>query len=138
MRLRLLATIALTVLPQLGIAAEPNIGDPMTASAFSDYVTGNTFTFSRDGLPFGSEEYRPQNRVKWSFIEGQCQDGRWYEENGQICFVYEGQPVPQCWTFYSGEEGLVAVYENSPSLHNLQEASRSPVPLYCEGPQIGA
>lgn len=109
----------------------------LSAEEFSRYVTGKTLTYSKAGQIFGAEEYLSGNRVRWSFNDGQCQDGRWYEKNEQICFVYENQPVPQCWTFYVGETGLIALYENAPSTNNLLETAQKTEPLLCFGPDVG-
>ena len=56
---------------------------------------------------------------------------------GQICFVYEDNPVPQCWSFYRAESGLRAVFENDPQATTLYEAQQDEEPMICQGPDLG-
>lgn len=110
---------------------------PMTAAEFEAYVTGRTLTFGIDGAPYGVERYMPGRRVTWSFLDGECQDGIWYEEDGNICFLYEVTPDPQCWQFFRDAEGLRAVFMNEPGTTILYEAQDGPEPLICPGPEVG-
>ncbi|WP_372837086.1 hypothetical protein [Puniceibacterium confluentis] len=110
---------------------------PMTAAEFEAYATGKTLYFGQDGQSYGVEEYLPDRRVRWSFLDGQCKDGVWYEESGQICFVYDDRPAPQCWTFYRDGAGLRAVFENDPEATTLYEARQDDRPMLCYGPDLG-
>ncbi|MGR3323233.1 MAG: hypothetical protein ACU0DK_15030, partial [Pseudooceanicola sp.] len=87
---------------------------PMSAAEFDAYSRGKTFYYGAGGEAYGVEEYLPDRRVRWSFLDGECKDGHWYEAaGGQICFVYEDTPDdPQCWTFFLEPEGLVARFRN--------------------------
>ena len=109
---------------------------PMTGAAFEAYVTGHTLTFSSQGQVYGAEQYLPGRRVKWAFTEDICRDGVWYEEAGQICFVYDYDPVPQCWLFWN-EGGLSARFMGEESGTELREISRTTGPLPCSGPEVG-
>lgn len=111
---------------------------PMTAAEFDAYTRDNTFYYARQGQAYGAEEYLSSRRVIWSFLDGNCQNGRWYEENGHICFVYDNLPDPQCWSFRDSSKGLIAKFENDPSQAELYEVRKSPEPLTCLGPEIGA
>lgn len=124
------ALAALTALPAL--AAEP-----MSAAEFEAYVTGKTLYFGLDGQAYGVEEYLPDREVRWSFLDGKCKDGFWYDENDQICFVYEDTPEPQCWTFFRDGETLRAVFENDPTSTVLYEAGQNDEPMMCLGPDVG-
>jgi len=111
---------------------------PMTAQEFEDYTTGRTLTFSFMGVPYGVEQYLPGRRVLWSFIDEECQDGIWYEEAGNICFLYDHAPGdPQCWTFFRHDDGLRAIFAGEGSTTELYEVERSRRPLICEGPEVG-
>lgn len=79
----------------------------VTAQEFEQMVTGKTLHFDRDGAPFGSEQYFDDKRVIWAFEgDGECQRGIWFENtSGQICFVYDTDPAPQCWNFVEGDDG---------------------------------
>ena len=110
----------------------------MTAAEFDAYTRGQTFYYGAGGAPYGGEEYLDNRRVRWSFLDGQCKDGFWYDEAGMICFVYEDNPVPQCWSFYrTGEGGLRAIFENDPARTSLYEARRNEDPMICPGPDVG-
>ncbi|MBV6634951.1 MAG: hypothetical protein KI788_03465 [Mameliella sp.] len=125
-----IALTCLTALPAL--AAEP-----MSATDFESYVTGKTLYFGLNGEAYGVEKYLPDRRVQWSFLDGKCKDGFWYEQTGQICFVYEDNPDPQCWSFFREGSGLRAVFENDPSSTVLYEAQQDDSPMLCHGPDVG-
>lgn len=107
---------------------------PMTAEEFDAYSVGKTLTYAVDGMTYGAEQYLPNRRVVWAFTGAECRRGLWYEEAGQICFVYETDPEPQCWSFYATPDGLAAVYENDPGGSPLVEVGKSADPLICPGP----
>lgn len=109
----------------------------MSASEFEAYTTGKTLYYGADGRAYGIEEYLDGRRVRWSFLDGQCQDGEWYPSGDMICFVYEAIEDPQCWTFYDRPGGLLAQFENDPSNTELVEAQQTGDPLQCLGPEIG-
>lgn len=112
--------------------------DAMTAQEFDAYTRGHTFTYGGMGsAPYGAEEYLDNRRVRWSFLDGRCQEGEWYAKDGLICFTYNGEPEPQCWRFRRGASGLVAQFANDPSMGTLYEVERNDEPLYCTGPDIG-
>ena len=117
--------------------ATPAQAEPMTAAEFEAYVTGKTLYFGRDGAPYGAEIYHENRRVTWSFLDGDCKDGRWYNEGRNICFVYEDRPDPQCWTFEKSANGLIARFENDPTTEDLYEAQDVDEEMICLGPKIG-
>lgn len=111
---------------------------PLTADEFEAYVTGRTLYYSSQGTAYGAEQYLEGRRVIWSFLDGECQQGFWYEEGEQICFLYESDLAPQCWTFWKDGTGLAARFENDPSATELYEVGQSDKPLVCPGPDVGA
>ncbi len=134
---RLLPALALTLTAFLAAAAAL-ADDRMTAEEFEDYTTGQTLTFSFHGVPYGVEQYLPGRRVIWAFMGDSCQEGSWYEADGNICFVYDHAPVePQCWSFWRTEDGLRALFAGEGSTTELYEVQRSRTPLICEGPDVG-
>lgn len=110
---------------------------PMGADAFEAYSQGKTLYYGTDEASYGAEEYLPNHRVRWSLLDGQCQEGRWYQEGELICFVYQDNPNPQCWAFYKVEGGLMARFKNDPKRTTLFEIEPSSTPLVCLGPEIG-
>ncbi|MEP2892447.1 hypothetical protein [Tateyamaria sp.] len=111
--------------------------DPMSAAEFEAYVTGKTLYYGRTGEAYGAEIYHENRRVTWSFLDGECKDGRWYNEGTNICFVYEDRPDPQCWSFEQSAGGLVATFENNSTSQDLYEAQDVGEKLICLGPKIG-
>ncbi len=119
------------------LALPASAAEPMSASEFEAYVTGKTLYFGQAGQPYGVEEYFDNRRVRWSFLDGQCKDGVWYEENDLICFVYDDNPTPQCWSFFEQAGGLMAQFENDPTSTVLYEAGEADEPMQCLGPEVG-
>ncbi|MBO9474362.1 hypothetical protein J7413_12500 [Shimia sp. R10_1] len=109
----------------------------MSGAEFEAYVTGKTLFFEADGQRYGVEEYLPNRRVRWSFLDGQCKEGAWFEDGAQICFVYEDNPSPQCWSFYQGNGGLTAKFENEAEGQVLYEIDPSGEEMLCLGPEVG-
>lgn len=120
------------------VAAPLYAAQPMSAAEFEAYVTGKTLYFGQNGSAYGVEEYLPNRRVRWSFLDGKCKDGEWYgTSDNQICFVYEDNPDPQCWSFFKNTDGLRAVFENDPAATTLYEAQQDDEPMLCYGPDVG-
>jgi len=119
------------------VAAPAAAETPMSAAEFEAYTSGKTLTFSREGREYGIEEYFDDRRVRWSFLDGQCQEGLWYEEDDKICFVYELEPSPQCWRFTRKGDGLRADFAGSDEVLELYETRESNEPMACIGPDIG-
>lgn len=109
----------------------------MTAAEFEAYVAGKTLFYAADGNRYGVEEYLPDRRVRWSFLDGQCKEGLWYEEAGNICFVYEDNTVPQCWSFFEGANGLSARFANEENGTVLYEIQSTGEEMLCLGPEVG-
>ncbi|MGV6848346.1 MAG: hypothetical protein ACWA5A_08205 [Marinibacterium sp.] len=110
---------------------------PLSAEAFDAYTRGKTLFFGAGGTAYGVERYLKDRRVIWSFLDGKCQNGIWYEDSGQICFLYEDRTDPQCWTFYQGAGGLIARFENDPDATELYEAQDMGEEMLCYGPDVG-
>lgn len=117
-------------------AAAP-AAEPLSAAEFEAYVNGKTLTYQSGGTPYGAEQYLSGRKVRWAFLGDECVEGEWFENAGAICFVYENNDVPQCWTFRHGLSGLIATFVNDPEQSTLYEATNSPEPLKCLGPKIG-
>ena len=109
----------------------------MTAAEFEAYTTGKTLFFGRSGQAYGAEEYLENRRVRWSFLDGRCKDGRWYEDAGDICFVYDDDPEPQCWEFERAPSGLIARFQGLSSSPDVYEAQDLDEEMLCLGPEIG-
>lgn len=129
---------ALSLVLLLWCGAAQAADTPMSAEAFERYATGRTLYFGADGLAYGAEQYLPGRQVIWTFLNGECQHGHWYEEAGQICFVYEDRPdAPQCWSFYQDGAGVSARFQGDPEATELYEVQKDDAPLICPGPEVG-
>ncbi|TAG28103.1 MAG: hypothetical protein EAZ40_03835 [Rhodobacterales bacterium] len=127
------------VLLALALVATPAVAQtPLTAEEFDAHVTGRTITYSQFGSIFGIEEYLPGRKVRWSVAPGECQYGSWYQEDSFICFVYEYDPTPHCWTFWLEGGTLRALSVNDLPGAELTEVERTDTPLSCPGPDVGA
>jgi hypothetical protein len=129
MRLTLLA---------LALAATPAFAElPLTAEEFEAHVTGKTITYQQYTSVFGVEEYLPGRKVRWSTAPDECQYGSWFPEADKICFVYEYNPTPICWTFWMKDGALVALSETGIAGEELYEVDATDQGLPCPGPDIG-
>lgn len=134
----------LMMIPRLGALALillcptlPQAGEPLNGEAFERYTQGRTLFYGFDGAMYGVERYLPGRRVLWSFLDGRCQEGQWYENADQICFVYENNSNPQCWRFELSPRGLTARFENDPTATELYEAEDIGEDMLCLGPEVG-
>jgi hypothetical protein len=112
-------------------------GEPMNGTAFDEYTRGKTLFYAQNGQAYGAEIYLDNRRVKWSFLDGNCKEGTWYEQGEQICFVYEDNPEPQCWAFHNENGRLIARFENLPGATQLYEARDTDQEMICLGPKTG-
>lgn len=121
------------------VLAAPALAEtPLTPEGFEAHVTGHTLTYRQYGTVFGIEEYLPGRKVRWSVAPNQCQYGSWYPESDYICFVYEYDPDPSCWSFWLRDGRLVALSIADAPGAELHETGRVQTPLPCPGPDVGA
>lgn len=131
---RTLPLLALLAAPAMPPAAAQ---EAMTGAGFDSYTRGKTLFYGLAGEIYGAERYLDGQRVVWSFLDGHCKAGHWYERGRQICFVYDDQPEPQCWSFRRSAGGLSARYENDASAPELYEAESTGRDMICTGPDVG-
>lgn len=134
---RLSRAAVLAVLTLTASAAAAQAGQPMTGEEFQSYTEGRTLTYNSGGSAYGIEQYLKNRRVRWAFLGDDCVEGYWYEDGGNICFSYEGNDIPQCWTFEQGPSGLIARFQNDDSSTELYEAKKTDEPMVCLGPDVG-
>ena len=127
----------ITLILSLALALPAAAQDLMTAEEFDTYTRGKTLFYGREGRAYGAEIYYDKRRVLWSFLDGECREGEWYQDGSLICFVYENNPDPQCWSFSKGTDGLVARFENDPLTTELYEAREAGEEMVCLGPKVG-
>ncbi len=71
------------VLTALLAAAPAAAETPLSAAEFESIVTGRTLSYASSGGEYGAEEYFDGRRVRWSYLDGDCAEGRWYEAGEQ-------------------------------------------------------
>lgn len=131
--MRLAATfLILSTLPAVAQQA-------MTGDEFDRYSRGKTLFYGSQNAPYGAEQYLTNRRVIWTYLDGECMHGEWFEAaEGLICFVYEEKlESPQCWSFFREGGQLSAQFENNPEARELVEVAQSDEPLVCTGPKVG-
>ncbi|MBL9064160.1 hypothetical protein [Tabrizicola sp.] len=125
------------ILFALLIATPLRAETPITAETFEAHVTGKTLTYRQFDYVFGIEEYLPDRKVRWSTAPTECLYGSWYPQGDDICFVYEYDPTPACWTFWLKDGALVALSSTGLPGEELHEVDASARGLPCPGPDVG-
>ncbi|MFN7268964.1 MAG: hypothetical protein ACK5UA_08230 [Cereibacter sp.] len=120
----------------LALALPASAAEPVGVAEFEAFATGKTLSYAVGGTVYGAEQYLPGRRVIWAFRGQECRKGFWYEEAGQICFVYEDEPGAQCWTFSRDGDRLLARFSGDPEGAEPAQVQES-TPLTCAGPDLG-
>ncbi|WP_170759251.1 hypothetical protein [Ruegeria lacuscaerulensis] len=123
----------LLLLPAHAVSAQ----SALSGAEFDSYTRGKTLFYGFQGQVYGVERYLPNRRVIWSFLDGDCKEGLWYEQGDQICFIYEDRLDPQCWVFTRSAGGLIAQFEGDPAETELYEAEDIDEEMVCYGPDVG-
>lgn len=110
---------------------------PVSPEAFDALSRGRILVYSDGDRPYGIEQYLPGRRVIWSFLGEECRQGQWSADGNEICFVYEDNPVPQCWTYFNTGEGLKARFRGDPPELPMISVRESDGPMPCQGPMLG-
>lgn len=110
---------------------------PVSPEAFDALSRGKTLVYSDGDRAYGVEQYLPGRKVIWAFLGEECRQGQWYAEGNEICFVYENNPVPQCWSYFRTAEGLKARFRGDPPELPMISVAESTGPMPCQGPMLG-
>jgi len=133
-------TLLWAVMSLLALSAQAQ-DSVLDAQSFDRLTRGKTFVFGLEGKITGAERYFPGRKVIWSFGDGTCQEGEWFESQGLICFTYLTHLDRQCWMFRKGPEGLSATFMPSggalDDLGDTYSMEQSDTELSCEGPNVG-
>jgi hypothetical protein len=121
------------------LAATPAFADPpLTGESFDALTLGRTMTWAEYGQVYGVEQYLEGRRVRWTVLGDDCKAGHWYEEAGMICFVYEDDPAPDCWTITLNGAGMIARLATNPPDAEPVVVQETTEPMACFGPKVGA
>lgn len=104
------ALVLFLCVPGLALAEgdpPPASDPPLTVEAFERFVEGRTMdTFDQTGR-YGVETFLPGRRAIWRDAN-QCLEGTWRPQGDQICFDYQGESLPYCWTYHDRGGWLMA------------------------------
>lgn len=121
------------------LLASPALSEtPLTAEDFDLLTQGRTMTWAEFGQVYGVEQYLPGRRVRWTVLGDDCKLGHWYPEGQMICFQYEDDPEPDCWTIREAGTDLHARYAGTGPESAPVVVRETMEPLACFGPEVGA
>ena len=130
-----LAVLALAATAAAALPARAET--PLTADAFDAATVGQTLTYDYGNGIFGTEEYLTDRRVRWAFEGDLCIYGDWYQDDDQICFIYENDPTPACWLYFLDNGKVRGRYMGEGGGWEIVESARDGGPLPCAGPDVG-
>jgi hypothetical protein len=120
------------------LTATPAFADPpLSAEAFDALTLGRTMTWAEFGTVYGVEQYLEGRRVRWTVLGDDCKAGHWYPSDDQICFQYEDDPAPDCWTITLNSPGMIARYAGTPPEAEPVAVEETTEPMACFGPEVG-
>jgi hypothetical protein len=123
----------------LCLAAGPGLAEPpLSAAEFDALTLGRTMTWAEFGAVYGVEQYLPDRRVRWTVLGDDCKAGHWYQAGEMICFQYEDDPAPDCWTITLNGPGMIARYAGNPPDAEPVVVKETTEPMACFGPKVGA
>ena len=129
----------LVAAPLLAALAAPVQADPLlTAEEFDALTLGRTMTWSDYGKVYGVEQYLPDHRVRWTELGDDCKLGLWYQDGDAICFLYEDDPTPACWTITLSGAGMLAVDLSDVVAEPPVVIEETSETMPCFGPEVGA
>lgn len=124
---------ALILMTPIALKAE----EFLSPEEFESYTSGQTAYFTQGGEPYGAEQYFLDRRVIWTFLDGQCLRGAWFENGNEICFAYETSSNATCWNFIQkGDEKVMRVVGDDPE-DDLVFTEKDSRALKCPGPGVG-
>ena len=94
-------------LPLLSAPAGAEDDPPLTAEEFEAMVEGRTMDTHNLGGRYGVETFLPGRRAIWR-DDTACLQGTWRAQGDLICFDYDGEPMPYCWTYHDRGGWLMA------------------------------
>jgi hypothetical protein len=109
----------------------------MSPAEFEDFATGKTMDYDDGFGVWGREEYLPGRRVRFSFTDDECRFGIWYDQGEQVCFVYDHDPEPKCWTYFTDGKNVTTEFANDGPGGTLSSVRPTKEPLVCLGPEVG-
>lgn len=109
----------------------------LDGARFDAYSKGKTIYFEDANGFAGAEIYWPNQKVTWTFGDGQCLEGSWREEGSEICFYYIDQPAPHCWNFDLVNNRLRGTSTNDEGTYIQHEIEGVEGRFECPAPYLG-
>ncbi len=135
--MRLALVLSLAPALSLALSCPAAAQELMTPEAFDTWSTGHTLDyFYSDGTLWGSEAHY-SGRVTTDEAEDGCREGRWFPQDGAICFEYENTEGSACWFFWQDGDSVTAKTVESGSDVPPYDVRLSQNPLNCPGPDVG-
>jgi hypothetical protein len=110
---------------------------PLTGEAFDALTQGRTMTWAEFGTVYGVEQYLPDRNVRWTVLGDDCKTGHWYTDGPEICFQYEDDPAPDCWTITDLGTRMEARYRGNPISAAPVIVEETTEAMACFGPEVG-
>ncbi len=68
---------------------------------FEQIATGKVLEYHVTGTSrlVGYEAYLADRKVVFRYRNGSCISGEWYPKDGEVCFVYDNEPTPNCISY---------------------------------------
>ena len=101
--------LAALIVPLAGVAqAKDEV--VVAPDEFEKIVTGKVLEYHVTGSTrlVGYEAHKPGRKVVFQYGDGSCIGGEWYPKDGEICFVYDGDPTPNCIQYVRRGKTLAA------------------------------
>ncbi|MCF6272033.1 MAG: hypothetical protein L3J37_02420 [Rhodobacteraceae bacterium] len=116
----------------------------LNAEDFDTLSQGTTMYFSENGRFYGAEQFLPDRRSVWRAEDGSCVNGKWYQLDRDICFLYDNEDSPHCWEITTSADGLTvtSTTENPSATPGvpplvLKLSGQDRKPILCTGPRFG-
>lgn len=109
----------------------PQFDPPMSVEDFERFVEGRTMdTYDQTGR-YGVETFLPGRRAIWRDAD-RCLEGRWRPQGDMVCFDYQGDPTPYCWTYHDRDGWLMAWLDGDRSADPIMLHPSADI-VTCEG-----
>lgn len=112
----------------------------MSGKEFEALSQGTTMYFTEEGEFFGAEQFFSDRRTVWRAQDGTCVNGKWTENDEDICFFYDNGDGPHCWRVVQSELGISVISTSNadglpPTILDLSRQDTTPI--LCTGPLFG-
>ena len=109
----------------------------MSGAEFDALSQGTTMYFTENGQFYGAEQFLPDRRSVWRAEDGTCVNGKWNEEKGSLCFLYDNGDGPYCWDITGSIEDMTITSTTGPDPLVLKLSGQDTTPIICTGPAFG-